>query len=225
MANKKTGELIDVAPLDGEELVHVEQDGNSRKTTLDEIAEYCASTSIFEPIHATGTGSPQNITLPFVGLTVHDVSVFVNGIRYETSEYAISTNLLTISTNASGDSIEVLSLGKGNGTGVALTLRAPVKEVTTSSYNLLAPDDGKYLRFTYAGEKVINVRNHTTEALPSDGVWYIRNIGTGNITFTEDTSVTINIPYGGSMVMSPGMTVTLKKVGVNEFDLSGQTNP
>ena len=222
MANKTTGQLNEVAPLGGDELVHVEQDGNSRKTTLDEIAEYCidaASETIFNPIQASGTGTPQNITLPYTGLLPQDVSVFVNGIRYEIDEYAISSNQLTITTNASGDSIEILS--RGNSNTVEWSMRPPVKNISSSSYNLLAADEGKYLRYTNSGTKTITVRNNATEAMPIDGEWIIRNVGTGDLTMVEDTQVTINPSYGGSLVIQQGKTVTLKRVAINEYDVIG----
>lgn len=63
--------------------------------------------STFTPITATGTGSSQNISLPYGGLTVNDVNVFVNGLKYPVSEYSITDQTLTITTNASGDSIEI----------------------------------------------------------------------------------------------------------------------
>jgi hypothetical protein len=59
---------------------------------------------------ATGTGTSQVITLPYSGLNESGVLVFCNGIRYATSEYSISGTDLTITTNAAGDTIEIVGI-------------------------------------------------------------------------------------------------------------------
>lgn len=58
---------------------------------------------------AVGTGASQNITLP-ANIAKHRVLVYVNGIRYETAEYSIAGTTLTLTTNANGDSIEIIKL-------------------------------------------------------------------------------------------------------------------
>lgn len=58
-------------------------------------------------VQATGTGASQNITLPFAVTATNEVSVYVNGVYYETDEYTVSGTTLTLTTNAAGDSIEV----------------------------------------------------------------------------------------------------------------------
>jgi hypothetical protein len=56
---------------------------------------------------AVGTGVSQGVTLPTTGLSPSAVSVFVNGLRYPTSEYSISGATLTLTTNASGDNVAI----------------------------------------------------------------------------------------------------------------------
>lgn len=45
----------------------------------------------------------------------------------------------------------------------------------------------------------------------------------GNITLASASGVTLNAPSGGTLSMTARMTVTLKKVGTNEWDVIGQT--
>jgi hypothetical protein len=62
----------------------------------------------WSPVTAVGTGASQDITLPESGLLPQDVLVFVNGSRWNISEYTIAGTTLTLTTNASGDTIEVV---------------------------------------------------------------------------------------------------------------------
>lgn len=59
-------------------------------------------------VDAVGTGTSQSITMPLSGLTLPTVLVYVNGVRQPTSLYTIVGNTLTLSTNASGDTIEIV---------------------------------------------------------------------------------------------------------------------
>lgn len=61
-------------------------------------------------VTATGTGASQDITIPFAVTDEATVSVYVNGLRYETDQYSISGTTLTMTTNASGDSIEIVGI-------------------------------------------------------------------------------------------------------------------
>lgn len=61
-------------------------------------------------VNGTGTGASQALTLPFSGVDENGVFVYVNGLRLETSEYSIATDQLTLTTNATGDTIEVIGI-------------------------------------------------------------------------------------------------------------------
>lgn len=61
-------------------------------------------------VTATGTGASQNITLPYSDLTVTDIFVFGDGLRYKSTEYSISGATLTMTTNAAGDTIEIVGI-------------------------------------------------------------------------------------------------------------------
>jgi hypothetical protein len=100
-----------------------------------------------------------------------------------------------------------------------------VAEVTGTAANLLASQAGQYLRFTATSAKSLTVRPNSTEALPDNGEWNLRNVGAANLTLIAGAGVTINPPAGGSLVMAPGMSAMLKRAAVNVFDLIGHTNP
>lgn len=93
-----------------------------------------------------------------------------------------------------------------------------------TSYTLTSSDEGTYMRFTNAGAKTVTVPSEEEESLPSDGEFHIRNVGAGDLTIEGSSDVTINIPYLGTLILLQGMTVTLKKVAADEFDLFGQTD-
>lgn len=97
--------------------------------------------------------------------------------------------------------------------------------VTASSHNIDAANEAAYHRFTFNGAKTATVRPNSTHALPTNGAWVLRNANTGNLTIVPGSGVTINVPYGGTLVLEPGMAVTLQKVGTDEYDLIGQTVP
>lgn len=100
---------------------------------------------------------------------------------------------------------------------------APVDVVAGATYDVDAADQGKYLRFTSGSAKTVTVRDEADHALPANGEWHIRNVGSNDLTLVEDTAVTINPPADGTLVVPSGGTVTLKRVAADEFDLIGLT--
>jgi hypothetical protein len=66
--------------------------------------------SVIWRVNATGTGASQNITIPYADPDESGVFVNINGLRFETSQYSISGTTLTLTSNASGDSIEIIGM-------------------------------------------------------------------------------------------------------------------
>jgi len=97
---------------------------------------------------------------------------------------------------------------------------APSRNLTETSYTLAATDVGAYLRFAAASNVTVQVP--AGEFVLSEEV-HIRRVGAGNLTLAPAAGVTINSGADGSRVLTAGMTVTLKKVGADEWDLIGQT--
>jgi hypothetical protein len=102
---------------------------------------------------------------------------------------------------------------------------APLVTETGTTYDLDAADVGSYIRFTNTAAKTLTVRDESDHALPEDGEWHIRNVGTSDLTIVEDTAVTVTPPSAGTLVVPTGGTVTLKRVAADEFDLFGVTVP
>lgn len=93
-----------------------------------------------------------------------------------------------------------------------------------AAVNLLSANIARLQRFTTVGAKTLTVQPDATEAIPQDAEFYGANrAASGNLTIVAGSGVTINVPAGGSLVINPGGTYTLKRVAVDEFDLMGQT--
>ena len=92
-----------------------------------------------------------------------------------------------------------------------------------TSYDVLSSDASKYIRLTNAGAKTATFRPESTLALPPSGEWHFRNVGAGDLTLVEGAGVTLNPQSGGTLVLSQNMTVTVKRVNEDEFDVFGLT--
>lgn len=102
---------------------------------------------------------------------------------------------------------------------------APLSTFAGSSHNIVNSEAGGYLRFTSATAKTCTFRPNSTEAITVDAEFHIRCVGAGDLTLTPGAGVTLNPPAGGTLVLSDGMSVTVKRVATDEFDVIGQTVP
>lgn len=100
---------------------------------------------------------------------------------------------------------------------------APVATVSGTSHDITAAEVGSYLRFTSSSAKTCTFRPESTEALPADGEWHVRNAGAGDLTLTPGSGVTLNAPYSGTLVIPPQGTATVKRVAADVFDVMGVT--
>lgn len=105
------------------------------------IAAAGGASGILWAVDATGTGASQAITLPASVSNAQDILVFVNGIRWKASEYSVSTTTLTITTNASGDNVQVIGIATSGMTSVSIDALNDVDTTTTT------PVAGDLLRF------------------------------------------------------------------------------
>jgi hypothetical protein len=70
---------------------------------------------------------------------------------------------------------------------------------------------------------VVNVLVPFNDNLPDGVEFHFRQVSTGGVIFVPLSPAVINPPAGGTLDMGgQGATVTLKKAGVNEWDLIGQ---
>jgi len=118
--------------------------------------------------------------------------------------------------------------GRQDGSWVEATVITASETITEAgtSANLLAANASKYQRWTGTGAKTLTVQPEATEAIPQDAEFHIANrAASDNLTIAEGTGVSVNVPSGGTLVLSPGMVATLKRVAEDGFDLIGQTVP
>lgn len=124
-----------------------------------------------------------------------------------------------VSTVVAGAGIAVDSSDPAN---PSVSWKAPtvVAEAGTSLL-ATAANAGRYTRFTAASAKTYTF--NSTETYTVGDEYHARNVGAGNLTLTPAGSFVLNAPAGGSLVVPPGATVTLKIVAAAEADVMGYT--
>lgn len=81
-----------------------------------------------------------------------------------------------------------------------------------------------YNRFISASAVTCTLPTNAAVPFPLWSEIHIRRSGNATLTIVPASgAVTIEAPSGGSLVLTKGMTVTLKKVGMDSWDLMGQT--
>jgi len=108
----------------------------------------------------------------------------------------------------------------GGGSGGA----AVITEATTSRTAALT-DNGAYIRFTNTSASTLTIPPQSSVSWGSTAEIHVRRGSTGNLTLTPGSGVTLNAPSGGTLVMTERMTVTLKRVASDVWDVIGQTVP
>jgi len=94
--------------------------------------------------------------------------------------------------------------------------------VTTATSRTLAMTDAwNYLRPGTTSAITLTVPTNASVAFEIGTEITVRALG--NVTLAAASGVTLNAPSGGTLNMTARMTVTLKKVGTNEWDVIGQT--
>ncbi len=92
---------------------------------------------------------------------------------------------------------------------------------TATSRTLALTDAWNYVRPGTTSAITLTVPTNASVAFEIGTEITIR--ASGNITIAAAGGVTLNAPSGGTLSMTARMTVTLKKVGANEWDVIGQT--
>ena len=104
----------------------------------------------------------------------------------------------------------------------AYDLGATITE-STAARNATLTDVGNYLRHTNASASTLTIPPQSSVAWPADAEIHVRRAAAGNLTLTPGSGVTLNKPSGGTLVMTNAMTVTLKRVAADVWDVIGQT--
>jgi len=92
---------------------------------------------------------------------------------------------------------------------------------TATSRTLALTDAWNYVRPGTTSAITLTVPTNASVAFEVGTEITIRALG--NVTLAAASGVTLNAPSGGTLSMTARMTVTLKKVGANEWDVIGQT--
>ncbi|MGE4259160.1 MAG: hypothetical protein AB7F19_07450 [Candidatus Babeliales bacterium] len=98
---------------------------------------------------------------------------------------------------------------------------AKVVADATTARNVGLADEGEYIRFTASGAKTCTFNNAT--GFSTDQEFHVTNRSTSGDLTLVGTSVTLNAPKGGTLVLEPGDTVTVKFVASNIADVMGST--
>lgn len=101
---------------------------------------------------------------------------------------------------------------------------AVVTESTTSR-NASLTDNGTYIRFTNASASTFTIPPQSSVAWGATTEIHVRRAGAGGLTLTPGSGVTLNAPANGTLVVGDRMTVTLKRVASDVWDVLGQTVP
>ncbi len=94
--------------------------------------------------------------------------------------------------------------------------------VTTATSRTLALTDAwNYVRPATTGSITLTVPTNASVAFDIGTEITVRALG--NVTLAAASGVTLNAPSGGTLSMTARMTVTLKKVATDQWDVIGQT--
>ncbi|OWJ91126.1 hypothetical protein B6S59_25485 [Pseudomonas sp. A46] len=121
------------------------------------------------------------------------------------------------------EQLEIVQGGQSKRVAASDLLFGGHVDVPTTSRTLALTDAGAYLRHTNAATSTVTVPLQSSVAWLSNTEITIRRAAGANLALTAEAGVTLNAPSGGTLVMTNGMTVTLKRVDVDIWDVIGQT--
>lgn len=101
--------------------------------------------------------------------------------------------------------------------------RIEVVRVTATIGNIVPSYDGKYLRVETAVASEYTLVADGSTPWPVDAEVILRKAGEGVLTIVPASGVVINPPAGGTLQLGDNMTVTIKRIDTNVFDLIGYT--
>ena len=102
-------------------------------------------------------------------------------------------------------------------------LATPVQNSTLSTFNPQLDDANTYIRLS--NTCTVEIPLDSEVAFPIDTEIWFRQ-GGGVVSFTHDTSLTLNVPDNHDpMTAGAGSVVGIKKVGADEWDIFGRLQP
>lgn len=95
---------------------------------------------------------------------------------------------------------------------------------TTTALTLALTHANKYLRMNNAAATALTVPPQADVTWLANTEIEVRNAGVGKVTLTAGAGVTLNAPFGKTLVMQgQGATIRLKRVAADEWDVIGDT--
>lgn len=115
-----------------------------------------------------------------------------------------------------------LRYARRDGAWESFSVDASSPVVDTASANLDADEtnSGNYTRFSHAAP---TYTFDDAESFVVGDEYHGRYVGAGVLTITEAGGMVVNPPFGGTLVIPPGGTFTVKIVAASEADLFGVT--
>lgn len=129
--------------------------------------------------------------------------------------FNINAKSWTAALSTFTDQINALATWINNMIGFAVIVVDP-----NETYTLEDAHRGEYRRMTRETSKTISV---PTLASSSPCIWNFRNVGAANLTISPAGGVTITPNAGGTLVVPQNGSVSIIRVGVNSYEIIGQT--
>ncbi len=120
-----------------------------------------------------------------------------------------------------GDQLVITASGEGGGG----TVVSPVVTESGTARTAGLADAGSYLRFTNAAAVGYTIPPQSSVSWAANTAIEIRRAGAGNLTLSPGAGVTLNAPSGGTLMLTDRMSVMLKRVSADVWDVVGQTVP
>lgn len=174
------------------------------------VKRYIWDTSDTAWVEQTGSGTGMANPMTTAG------DLIVGGAAGVPARLPLGSAMQVPRVNASGTGIEYHTPASGSAF-------APVIIESTTARTLALADAGAYLRHTNASASTITVPPQSSVAWAANTEVHVRRAAVGNLTLTPGSGVTLNAPSGGTLVMTNNMSVTLKRVAADTWDVIGQT--
>lgn len=100
---------------------------------------------------------------------------------------------------------------------------APVSHISATAHAVIADDAGVYLRFEATGAKTATFNGAGTVFEQPKEYHFANRSASGDLELVAAGGITLNAPKGGTLVLEPGDTVTVKFVGSTNADVFGST--
>lgn len=155
-------------------------------------------------------------------VSVSDANTAWNNEAGHARIYKLTTGAATVTAvedhraGAGGVHGIITTAPSGGGASVAV-----VVTVATTSHDVTPGDAGDYLRFTASGAKTAVFDG--ADGFAANEEYHITNRATSGDLTLSGTGITLNPPKGGTLVLEPGDTVTVKFVSSAVADVMGST--